>query len=74
MEYTFLHPDIETRHLTVRKDDPKWLGYWMDYLHFNYTHNELYKRVRTSNKFLLKHKPRSTSDVFKANSGQDFSL
>ena len=52
MEYQFLHPQIETRHLTIRKDDPRWLGYWMDYLHFKNTHNELHERVRTSAKFL----------------------
>lgn len=40
MKYTFLHPDIETRHLKVRKDDPKWLGYWMDFLRFKNTQND----------------------------------
>jgi len=43
MEYEFLHPDIETRHLKVRKDDPKWLGYWMDFLRFKNTQNEKQK-------------------------------
>ena len=40
MEYTFLHPDIETRHLKVSKSNPKWLGYWMDFLRFKNTQND----------------------------------